>query len=361
MSKKANPTVVGSFVLGAIALAVGSVLVLGGAKYFEEKFPCILYFDESIVGLDVGAPVDFQGVRIGTVTAVRLEVDRKAIGEIVRPVEIQIESSRIHFVDGVTHFGDTPELLDALVEESGLRARLAVQSMMTGKKMVELGFFPNQPVRRKNRQETLWEMPVTLSSLSQIQKEVTQLPLADIATDIHRTMKNLGDLLAPEKAGKLLTNINDTMEQLRGVLSRIDGKIDPLADQGTNVLAGVRATLGALNETLGTLQSNLEPVLQNVRAMSGNVNQMLQSDVEPLLKNLTAVSGDLSKMLQTDVEPLLKNLVAASGNFHQMMDPAAPDGGDLARLLSDLQAASKSLRRLTDYLEQHPESLIRGK
>lgn len=357
MSKKANPTVVGSFVLGALALAVGAVLVLGGSKYFEDKFPCILYFDESIVGLDVGAPVDFQGVRIGTVTAVRLEVDRKAIGEIVRPVEIQIESSRIHFVDGVSHFGDTPELLDALVNENGLRARLAVQSMMTGKKMIELGFFPSQPLRRKNRHETLWEMPVTLSPLSQIQKEVTQLPLAEIATDIHRTMKNLGDLLAPEKAGVLLTNVNDTMEQLRAVLGRIEGKIDPLADQGTNVLAGVRETLGALNETLGTIRSNLDPLLQNARALSGNFNRMLQAEVEPLLKNLSAVAGDLDARL----EPLLDNLTAVSGNVHQMMDPAAPDGGDLARLLVDLQAASKSLRRLTDYLEQHPESLIRGK
>jgi len=73
MSKKTNKTLIGGFVVGALALAVVAVLIFGGGKFFSEKVKYVLYFESSVKGLNVGAPVIFKGIRIGSVTEIRRE------------------------------------------------------------------------------------------------------------------------------------------------------------------------------------------------------------------------------------------------------------------------------------------------
>ena len=67
MSKQANPTLIGAFVLGAIILGTVVVLLLAGGQWFQEKRQHMLYFDGAAQGLQVGAPVVFLGVKVGTV------------------------------------------------------------------------------------------------------------------------------------------------------------------------------------------------------------------------------------------------------------------------------------------------------
>ncbi len=299
MSKKANPTVVGSFVVGAIALSIIGVIVLGGGRFFEEKFDFIAYFDESISGLDVGAPVDFQGVRIGTVTGVRLEFDRKNRGEILRPVTLQILGGRINFVQERDQSAKPAEGLEFLVQERGLRARLAVQSMLTGKQKIELGLFPDQPIVRKNRDGPLWEMPTIPSPFKQAATEIAQLPLQDIVTETHRAIKRVADILDPEVTGEIFQNLNDSMVRMEGLFERLESKIDPVTEQ-------ISGMIGAATESLLEMQQTLETI-------------------------------------------------------NQHLDPDSATRSELMLLAEDLQQTSKSLRRLTDYLEVHPESLLWGK
>ena len=70
MSKAANPKLVGVFVLGAIALTIGVLAVLGGGKLFQRRTPVVMFFQGSVTGLNVGSPVNFRGVRVGQVTGV---------------------------------------------------------------------------------------------------------------------------------------------------------------------------------------------------------------------------------------------------------------------------------------------------
>ena len=74
MSKKANPTIIGVFVIGALILVVAGTLTFGSGKLFSEKRPYVLFFDEPINGLSVGAPVKFRGVTIGAVTDIKLRL-----------------------------------------------------------------------------------------------------------------------------------------------------------------------------------------------------------------------------------------------------------------------------------------------
>src|SRR5215471_6891297 len=68
MGSKISPTVIGAFVIGAIVCLVAGVLLFGGGKFFKDKVPYVMFFDRSVEGLNVGAPVIFRGVQIGQVT-----------------------------------------------------------------------------------------------------------------------------------------------------------------------------------------------------------------------------------------------------------------------------------------------------
>ncbi|MDD3619322.1 MAG: MlaD family protein, partial [Desulfobulbaceae bacterium] len=75
MSKKASPTLIGAFVFGAVTLGIIAVLLLAGGEWFQERRRHVMYFDEAAQGLQVGAPVVFLGVKVGTVKRVQLALD----------------------------------------------------------------------------------------------------------------------------------------------------------------------------------------------------------------------------------------------------------------------------------------------
>src|SRR5690348_13019885 len=70
MGSKINPTTIGAFVVGAVVLVVAGALLFGGGQFFQEKLPYVMFFDRSVTGLNVGAPVIFRGVQVGQVTEV---------------------------------------------------------------------------------------------------------------------------------------------------------------------------------------------------------------------------------------------------------------------------------------------------
>src|SRR3989339_208071 len=75
MAKQANRMMIGGFVVFAVILMAASLVVFGSGKFFQKTVTCVMYFDESVKGLSVGAPVLFQGVQIGSVTSIVLQVD----------------------------------------------------------------------------------------------------------------------------------------------------------------------------------------------------------------------------------------------------------------------------------------------
>lgn len=284
MSTKTNPTAVGAFVIGAIAIAVVAVMLLGGSNLFDKRFECILYFDESISGLDIGAPVEFQGVRVGTVTDVRLEVYAKT-GELLRPVRMQLEGGRFHHVDAQKIDGDSEAGMSRMVDERGLRARLASQSLLTGKLKIELGLYPDEPVVRKNRHGDVFEMPTLPSAMRKVKQDLSALPIADMVTEAHEAIQRLSDLMDPEVTGQTIKNLNETLVNLSSMLAKLDQRLDPL------------------------------------------------------LLSMTRTSDQ-------------------AGAF---LNPNSDVRAELDLLIHEIRKASQSMRLLTEYLEQHPEAILRGK
>ena len=313
--KKPHPAVVGAFVIGAIALLILAALAIGGPGLFEDKFDCVAYFDESIGGLDVGAPVEYEGVRVGTATDIRIELNLDT-GQFYRPVRFQIERSRVRF-----ERGDASEaaasFFERLVTDHGLRAQLANQSLLTGKLKITLGNFPDTPVNRKSRDPGLWEMPTIPSPLAAVTGKLSDLPFAEIVTELRDAVAGLGTIIRSVQERGTVGHLDESLQKIGTLCASINDQVQPLAGDSSQLLQSATATLEDLRAAINT------------------------------------VIADLS--------PLLANLNATSGNLAPLFDPSTPAGTDLPSILSDLRDASRSLRLFLDYLEQHPEALLAGK
>ena len=154
MSKPIKPLAIGGFLSGALVLLVVGVLLFGGDNLFKEKNSYVSFFDSALNGLNVGAPVKLQGVQIGNVKEISLEIDT-VTGEIFKPVVIEIDPRLLRdFSGGEQHIShtqqqmmeDTQRLIDA-----GLKARLETQSLLTGLLYVDLNFYPEKSGRMNHK------------------------------------------------------------------------------------------------------------------------------------------------------------------------------------------------------------------
>ncbi|MBW2268955.1 MAG: MCE family protein, partial [Deltaproteobacteria bacterium] len=125
MSKRANPAMTGAFVLGAVGLVIAGILIFGSGELLKTKYTYVMYFQGSVSGLAVGAPVEFRGVKVG---------DPKDL-EIRIPVVVEFVQGSLHRLGAEAQ--DSSANIARLVE-LGMRAQLQVQSLLTGQQMIAL-------------------------------------------------------------------------------------------------------------------------------------------------------------------------------------------------------------------------------
>src|SRR6516165_6379361 len=141
MNKKISPTMIGAFVVGALALIVIAILVFGSGRLFRQTREFVLYFDNSVNGLHAGAPVKIKGVEVGSVKDIRLQLERGKEAKIPVIIEIDLEKfiSRGAIIAAQTAM-DREALQKAIVDR-GLRGQLEMESLVTGLLFVSLDFF----------------------------------------------------------------------------------------------------------------------------------------------------------------------------------------------------------------------------
>ena len=180
MAKQSFKTAVGAFVIGGLALLVAGIILLGGGRMFSDDIEYVLYFDGSVSGLNIRAPVVFRGVPMGQVTRISLEANPRD-ASVTIPVYIRLDENSI------VRAGVTGELTDNFRQEilrrliqRGLRARLQLQSLITGQYRVELDFLPNTPANFRFPMPDR-EIPTLPSPIDTLQRTVAGLPLEEMA------------------------------------------------------------------------------------------------------------------------------------------------------------------------------------
>jgi paraquat-inducible protein B len=331
MSAKANPVIVGSFVIGALVLLVGAILVFGGGRFFEERRTFVTYFDGSLKGLRVGSNVLFRGVRVGFVRDIHVKMDRDT-GEFLVPVTFQILPEAVALVDPEERLlpsGRTSPGLDELIGR-GLRTRLEMESFVTGQLVIELDFHPDAPA-------TFWGEPGDMQEIPSIPSNIQQV--------LERMQKFVTDLQAKVDVDELVNSVVNTLagiealvrsEDLQGALGGLNrlSNLEELQDVPAAVietLAEVDRTLAEVRALVAATDERMEPLL--VRA-------------EDSLENLSTVLRDASGLLEA-----LAGEVSADSDLNFQM----------RRTLEETQAAARSLRQLAEFLERNPEALLRGR
>lgn len=304
MKKRVSPTLIGAFVVGALALAVGAIVLIGSLSLFSTVYQFVLYFDDSVDGLVIGAPVKFKGVQIGNVEQIMLA----STGEPNQPriaVVIGLDETRIRSLGGRTAGFTAEQVNDAI--KRGLRATLASQSLLTGLLYVSLNYEQDAPPTTLHPDHTgHLEIPTVPSRVEQVAqtaneifKKLQALDWDGLFDSISETMVGLRNLVAARETQDVTRQMNETMESIRALANRLDAKVDPLAKSVDDVAASVRTSL-------------------------------------------TKIDG-------TVVE--LKGLLEADSPFNY----------DLARTMNELEAAARSIRELANSLDQNPSQVLFGR
>ncbi|MEH6494235.1 MAG: MlaD family protein [Pseudomonas marincola] len=283
---------------------------------FTERLPYLLYFDGSVSGLEVGAPVEFKGIKIGSVRDITLEIEQDT-GNYYIPVLIEIEPQRIAVQDYGTNSGSAPikqnvlrqRALESLINR-GLRARLKSKNFLTGQLIVDLDLFPNKPaifVSRNTDYQELPTLPTELeeitTSLTRLVEKIEKLPIEKLANSLIRTAEGLEGIISE---GQLIETIGEYRDLAKSVSSMIDQvnketlpRISDAVDEGKGALKRVDETLESATKLFATADAAL-------------------SDGSPLKYDLTIMMRELS-------------------------------------------AASRSVRNLAEFLERNPSALLGGK
>jgi paraquat-inducible protein B len=348
MARKGNPALIGAFVLGGIALAVAALVVFGGGGLFQRTQTIVAYFDGSLKGLAVGAPVTLNGVKVGSVTDVRIVVDTEK-EKFRTPVFFEIESKRLRDVSGtpISLQKGAPALTRLI--QRGLRAQPELQSLVTGQLQVSLNFYPDTPVTLTNLSPEYPEMPTIPSSMERLSRTLENLPIEEMIADVRRTLDSINTLVSSPEIIATVRGLQTTVASTDRLVNRIASQIAPLMGKVDTVATGADATMARLRQLTTRLTPIAEATLREYQQLGADV----RAQIGPLAVTVTQLAANLGTTLE-QAQQTMKSLETT-------IDADSPLRYDIARTLKELHLAARSLRGLTDYLEQYPEAVVSGK
>ena len=236
-------------------------------------------FAQALRGLDVGAPVEFVGVNIGSVIAVDLgyEPRDKSFPVIVTaklyPRRMG-DAYEILTAQGKTESEETLAAFVGTLVQRGLRAQPRSASLLTGKLYVALDFLPASPRVNFDASDRPVELPTVNGSFQELEanigrlvKKVNDLPLEQIAADLHTDLTDLHETLS-ELHGRVLPSAVDTLSALRGTLDSANRTLDvesPLQRGLTETLLEARSTLQAVRELADYIDRHPDALLRGRR------------------------------------------------------------------------------------------------
>ena len=334
MAKQANRMMIGGFVVIAIVIMAASLVVFGSGKFFKKTEKFVLYFDGSVKGLSVGAPVLFQGVQIGSVKSIVIRTDPTKLRTQI-PVTIEIEPDKFEVSgDDRSIRRDTAENVPKLIEK-GLRAVLTMQSLITGQLMIECDFYPDTPVNLRDVDKEFIEIPTVPSATERLTQSFQKLDVEGLQKNMESTLTGIERLVNnPDLAAAILA-LRDTLSDLRQVVKKVDARIDPLADNLDGTLSDTRKLVNNADRQVDLMAENVIKTVKDFDRLARSADARLKALTAGLDKTMSATRG--------------------------IMSEDAPLIVELESTLRELSATARAFRHLADYLGQHPEALIQGK
>jgi paraquat-inducible protein B len=318
---KTSPTLIGVFVLGALALIVLAVLFFGGGVLLEERVPIVSFFRGSVAGLRVGAPVTFRGVPVGEVKSMGIRVDPDTRRSIIQ-VNMELVPERVT-IYGAHRVSAVPELV-----QRGLTAQLVQQSFVTGLLNVELDFRPGVEASRLGERTTVPEVPTVQSNLEVIKRKLEAVDIAAALEAVQRAFVSLNRILTSPELAQTMKQLPDLASGLRQTLRTVDREVARLS--------------GAAREAIANSVPSLQKTLESVRMLAATLDR-------EVVKTLTEARGTLGRA----------NTALDGANV--LLDPRGQTVIQVQRAIDDLAATAARVRNLAERIDRDPSILIRGR
>jgi len=229
MTRRANPTLIGIFILGAVGLALIATLLLSGGDLFEKRREVMMYFDGAAQGLQVGAPVVFLGVKVGTVKQIQLGLNESS-QQFMVPVRAELDPNAVHGNGGdKIDLGD-PVITQELVDR-GLRAQLQMKSLLTGQLYVDLDFHPEKPAHLLGLRPKISEIPTIPTTVQELSRRLENFPMEKFLADVAAISESAKTILASTADRDLPTRLESTLRHLESLATTLDTRGEPILDE----------------------------------------------------------------------------------------------------------------------------------
>ncbi len=329
MNKKISPTLIGAFVVGALALIVIAVIVFGSGRLFRQSKEFVLYFDNSVNGLRVGAPVKFKGVEIGSVKDIRLQLEKdREVNKIPVIIEIDLKKLLSRGASGLV--AENTDVFHYAIVERGLRGQLLTESLVTGLLYVGLDIFPGTPIRlvqKVNGDYKYPEIPTTPTSFEEAQDAVTRIIAKIEELDFKGLTKSL----------------TETVDGINQLVNSPD----------------LKASLRALQQTMPKVDEALVSIRKLATNADGSVTRLTASLEQTSDATREAMQQAAAAIKQSD--SALKAAEAVMINVNGIMDENSPTVYEFRKSMREVSAAARTLRLLSSYVERNPRALIFGR
>jgi len=315
MSKKANPKVIGGFVLGAIALVLIVIVIFGSGEFFKKTHTFVIFFEGDATGLRAGSPVKVRGVDIGSVAKITPIYYEE--GDFRIEVLIKVYQGMIQDTMGYYEHMDAEEFMSNMVQ-MGLRARLESQSILTGVKYIKLDTFPDSPLNLIGLNKDYFEIP----SIRTTQEEIQIV-------------------------------LREALDKIREFdFDKISSQLEEAVDNISSTLNGVENLVNSpdLKEMFSSVSNNMKAIGKLVVDLDEQLDPLLEDRLDVLLADLSDSSKALTRTLEQGEKVLA-----------QMEATAVDERYALHTVLNELAKSSRSMRLLVDHLQREPRSLIFGK
>jgi len=365
MKRSANATRVGLFVVLGVALLVAAVVAVSGGRLFATKERAVMHFSGSIYGLQLGAPVVFRGVRLGSVVSIGVVHDA-ASGRFAIPVVAELDRDLILDMHGQPAGRSAALSLEGLVAQ-GLSAQLATQSLLTGLLYVDLDLRPAEsaaagaaspsaaaasaPARvlaRGDVNGTLVEIPTIETTLQALKSQLENLNLGALVADVSTIAASTRQFVDHPELKQALRDVAQVAVDLKRLVARLDQRLGPLADSVQGTLTDTRRMAGQLGvaaDRVGTSADKVGATADRVADTAGRFDRALDGSA-PLMQSLQRAADELAQSAA--------GLRAATGEDSTLLN-------NVERASQDVSRAARAVRELADLLERHPEALVRGK
>lgn len=322
MHTKINKSIIGLFVVGAVIISIGSVIIFGTGKLFTEKRSYVLYFGGSIRGLAVGSPVTFRGIKIGSVKEILVRADTKDL-TFTFPVFIEIELDRFTIEGSKIPFVAFFTTMNKLIEK-GLRAQLKTASLVTGQLMVELDFHPDIPAKLYGHDSRQPEIPTIEDNINELTEKIEKIPVELFSMRTLSIIERIDEALQSSEIKDSVVYFNQIMSDLNKISGQFEKNITPLA-------------------------SNAQVALNDFRALIKDMDIRLKSLENEIKKTTVTAASTMDQATKT-----LKTISDTTNEDSVVVY-------QLNKTLEEISAAANAFRSFAEYFEQHPEAFLRGK